>query len=104
MIQNKVKSSTILLGEFESIGELHPYIITQGPNMGGTSYKQQWKHRHSDYKLTWHRVFGKEIFAPDQLLKTARAIIGQKCLGWERVELILKRDKKPLVAISGANG
>ncbi len=97
MIQNKVKPSTILLGEFESIGELQPHIITRGPNMGGTSYKQQWKHQHSDYKFTWRRVFGKEVFAPDKLLKAARAIIGQKCLGWERVELILKHDKKPLV-------
>jgi hypothetical protein len=44
MIQNKVKPSTILLGEFKSIGELQPHIITLGPNMGGTSYKQQWKH------------------------------------------------------------
>jgi hypothetical protein len=104
IIQNKVKPSTILLGEFESIGELQPHIITQGPNMGGTSYKQQWKHQHSDYKFTWHRVFGKEVFALDKLLKAARAIIGQKCLGWECVELILKHDKKPLVAIGCANG
>jgi hypothetical protein len=49
-------------------------------------------------------VFGKEVFAPDKQLKTARAIIGQKCLGWEHVELILKYNKKPLVAIGGANG
>jgi hypothetical protein len=106
MIQNKVKPSTILLGEFESIGELQPHIITQGPYMGGTSYKQQWKHQHSDYKFIWHRVFGKEVFSPDndKLLKATRAIIGQKCLGRERVELILKHDKKPLVAIGGANG
>jgi hypothetical protein len=47
MIQNKVKPSMILLGEFESIGELQPHIITRGPNMGSTSYKQQWKHQHS---------------------------------------------------------
>ncbi len=79
MIQNKVKPSTILLGEFESIGKLQPHIITRGPNMGGTSYKQQWKHQHSDYKFTWHRVFGKVVFAPNKLLKAARAIIGQKC-------------------------
>ncbi len=44
MIQNKVQPSTILLGEFESIEDLQPHIITRGPNMGGTSYKQQWKH------------------------------------------------------------
>jgi hypothetical protein len=49
-------------------------------------------------------VFGKEVLALDKLLKAARAIIGQQCLGWERVELILKHDKKPLVAIGGANG
>jgi hypothetical protein len=49
-------------------------------------------------------VFGKEIFAPDKLLKAARPTIGQKCLGWERVELILKHNKKPLVALGGANG
>ncbi len=103
MIQNKVKPSTILLGEFKPIGELQPHIIPQGPNMGGTSYKQQWKHRHSDCEFTWHRVFGKKVFAPDKLLKAARAIIGQKCLGWEHVELILKHDKKLLVAIGGAN-
>jgi hypothetical protein len=30
MIQNKVKPSMILLGEFQSIGELQPHIITQG--------------------------------------------------------------------------
>jgi hypothetical protein len=70
--------------------------------MGETSSKQQWKHQHLDYKFTWHRVFGNEVFAPDKLLKAARAIIGQKCLGWERVELILKHNKKPLVAIGGA--
>ena len=34
MIQNKVKPSMIPLGEFESIGELQPHIITRGPNMG----------------------------------------------------------------------
>jgi hypothetical protein len=73
MIQNKVKLSMIHLGEFASIGELQPHIITQGPNMGSTSFKQQWKHRHSDYQFTWHRVFGKEVFAPDKLLKAARA-------------------------------
>jgi hypothetical protein len=49
-------------------------------------------------------VFGKEVFAPDKLLKAARAIIGQKCQGWERVELILKHDKKMLVTIADANG
>jgi hypothetical protein len=27
--------------------------------MGETSYKQQWKHRHSDYEFIWHRVLGK---------------------------------------------
>ena len=81
MIQNKVKPATMLLGEFESIGELHPHIISKGLNMGETSYKQQWKHQHSDYEFTWHRVFGKEVFAPDKLLIAARAIIGQKCLG-----------------------
>jgi hypothetical protein len=48
-------------------------------------------------------VFGKEVFAPDKLLKAARAIIGQKCLSWECVELMLRHDKKPLVAIGGAN-
>ena len=35
MIQNKVKPATILLGKFESIGELQPHIIS--PNMGETS-------------------------------------------------------------------
>ncbi len=54
----------ILLGEFESIGELQPHIIAKGLNMGETSYKQQWKHQHSD-------------FTPDKLFKAARAIIGQ---------------------------
>jgi hypothetical protein len=39
MIQNKVKPATILLGEFESIGELQPHIISKGPNMGETSTK-----------------------------------------------------------------
>ena len=104
MIQNKVKPATILLGEFVSIGELQPHIISKGPNMGETSYKQQWKHRHSDYKFIWHRVLGKDVFVPDKLFKAARAIIGQKCLGWERIELILKHDKKPLVAGGGTNG
>ena len=104
MIQNKVKPATILLGEFVSIGELQPHIISKGPNMGDTSYKQQWKHRHSDYKFIWHRVLGKDVFVPDKLFKAARAIIGQKCLGWERIELILKHDKKPLVAGGGTNG
>lgn len=104
MIQNKVKPSSMLLGEFESIGELQPHIIAKGINMGETSYKQQWKHRHSDYAFVWHRVLGKDVFAPDKLFKAARAIIGQKCLGWERIELILKHDKKPLIAGSGANG
>jgi hypothetical protein len=104
MIQNKAKPSQILVGEFESIGELQPHIITWGPNMDDTSYKQQWKHQHSDYQFTWHRLFGKEVFAPDKLLKAARAIIGQKCLGWECVELILKHNKKPLVAMGVANG
>ncbi len=94
----------VLLGEFESIGELQPHIITRGPNMGSFSYKQQWKHQHSDYQFTWYRVFGKEVFAPDKLLKAARAIMGQKCQGWERVELILKHDKKMLVTIADANG
>jgi hypothetical protein len=103
MIQDKVKPATILLGEFESIGELQPHIIAKGPNMGETSYKQKWKHRHSDYKFIWHRVLGKEVFAPDKLFKAARAIMSQKCPGWERVEFILKHDKKPLVA-GGANG
>jgi hypothetical protein len=104
MIQNKVKPSMILLGEFESIGELQPHIITRGPNMGSTFYKQQWKHQHSDYRFTWHRVFGKEVFALDKLLKAARTIMGQQCQGWERVELILKHDKKMLVTIADANG
>ncbi len=94
----------ILLGEFESIGELQPHIITRGPNMGSTFYKQQWKHQHSDYRFTWHRVFGKEVFALDKLLKAARTIMGQQCQGWERVELILKHDKKMLVTIADANG
>ena len=104
MIQNKVKPATILLGEFVSIGELQPHIISKGPNMGETSYKQQWKHRHSDYKFIWHRVLGKDVFVPDKLFKAARAIISQKCLGWEHIELILKHDKKPLVAGGGTNG
>ncbi len=41
MIQNKVKPDTMLLGEFESIGELQPHVISNGQNMGETSYKQQ---------------------------------------------------------------
>ncbi len=48
-------------------------------------------------------MFGKEVFAPDKLLKAARAIIGQKCQGWEHVELILKHNKKMLVTIADAN-
>ncbi len=76
MIQNNVKPSTILLGEFESIGELQPHIITRGPNMGGTSCKQQWKHRHSDYKFTWHRVFGKEVFAPNKHPEARQEAVG----------------------------
>jgi hypothetical protein len=72
--------------------------------MGETSYKQQWKHRHSDYEFIWHRVLGKNVFAPDKLFKVVRAIISQKCLGWERIELIPKHDKKPLVAGGGTNG
>ncbi len=44
MIQDKVKPAMVLLGEFESIGELQPHIIAMGPNMGETSYKQKWKH------------------------------------------------------------
>ncbi len=103
MIQDKVKPATILLGDFESIGELQPNIIATGPNMGETSYKQKWKHRHSDYEFIWHRVLGREVFAPDKPFKAARAITSQKCPGWERVEFILKHDKKPLVA-GGANG
>jgi hypothetical protein len=103
-IQNKVKPATMLLGKFESIVELQPHIIAKGLNMGETSYTQQWKHRHSDYKFLWHRVLGKDVFASDKLFKAARAIIGQKCLGWERIELILKHDKKPLVAGGGTNG
>ncbi len=94
----------IFLGEFESIEELQPHIITRGPYMGSTSYTQQWKHWHSDYQFTWHRVFGKEVFAPDKLLKDARAIMSQKCQGWEHVELILKHDKRMLVTIADANG
>ncbi len=96
----------MLLGKCESIGELQPHIISKGQHMSETSYKQQWKHwhRHSDYEFIWHRVLGKDVFAPDKLLKVARAIIGQKCLGWEHIELILKHDKKPLVAGGGTNG
>ncbi len=104
MIQNKVKPASLLLVEFESIGELQPHIIAKELNMGETSYKQQWKHRHSDYVFVWHRVLWKVVFTPDKLFKAARAIIGQKCLGWEHIELILKHDKKPLIAGSGANG
>ncbi len=52
MIQNKVKPSMILLGEFKYIEELQPHIITRGSNMGSSSYKQQWKHQHSDYQFT----------------------------------------------------
>ncbi len=65
--------------------------------MDAISYKQQWQQRHSNYQFTWQRVFGKEVFAPDKLLKAARAIISQKCPGWEHIELILVHDKKPLV-------
>jgi hypothetical protein len=82
---------------------LQPHIIAKGPNMVETSYKQKWKHRHSDYKFIWHSVLGKEVFAPDKLFKASRAIMSQKCLGWERIKFILKHDKKPLVA-GGANG
>jgi hypothetical protein len=103
MIQDKVKPATILLGEFESIAELQPHIIAKGPNMGETSYKQKWMHRHSGYKFIWHRVLGKEVFAPDKLFKADRAIMSQNCPGWKRVEFTLKHDKKPLVA-GGANG
>ena len=49
-------------------------------------------------------MLGKDVFVPDKLFKAARAIIGLKCLGWERIELILKHDKKPLVAGGGTNG
>jgi hypothetical protein len=53
-IQNKIKPSHILIGEFESIGELQPHVITRGSYMGETSFKQLWQHRYSNNQFTWH--------------------------------------------------
>ncbi len=52
-IENKIKPSHILLGEFESIGELQPHVITRGPYMGETFFKQLWQHCYSNYQFTW---------------------------------------------------
>ncbi len=49
-------------------------------------------------------MFDKEVFAPDKLLKAARAIISQKCQGWEHLELILKHDRKDLIVGCDRNG
>ena len=49
-------------------------------------------------------MFGKEVFAPDKLLKAARAIISQKCQGWDCLELILKHDGKDMIVGSDKNG
>ncbi len=103
-IQNKIKPSHILLEEFEPIGELQPHVITRGPCMGETSFKQLWQHCYSNYQFTWHRVFGKEVFASGKLLKAARAIISQKCQSQEHLELILKHDRKDLIVGCDKNG
>ncbi len=49
-------------------------------------------------------MFSKEVFAPDKLLKAARAIISQKWQGREHLESILKHDRKDLIVGCDKNG
>ena len=70
----------LLMGEFEAFGSLTSYTVETGDRMGEMNYKQQWVHRHSNYKFTWHYKYGKDSFQKDRVWKAARYIVSVSVL------------------------
>jgi len=74
--EKKIDSYELLLAEFQPDGSLTRYTVESGVYQGEYNYKQVWKHKHCDYKFTWHYNYGKaNTFQKDRIWKAGRYIV-----------------------------
>ena len=97
----RIEAYVLMFAEFEPTGALMEHAITVGPKQGMMNIKELWKHKHSDYKFSWHRQYGKTSFVRDRLYKAVRAIINRQSTGSERLSLIMDYGSKPISSTDG---
>ena len=97
---NKAEPFSLMVAEFESQGEVMEHAITSGPHLGKINFKQQWRHKHSEYSFLWHHQLGKSSFQRDRLYKAVRVIINKRDNGHERLSLIMQYSDMPTSSTS----
>ena len=91
----KDRCYTILLGEFEPIGELQDHVIKgKSKYCGKESKKQDWQHIFSRKKFTWHYKHGQNYFDNSTLWRQCKEIVARNYPGSIRLAKIMELSDK----------